>query len=480
MMHDYNEQTEALADELVEFARWRTRLDPIPLGTARSEEELAEVVGDTVTPDGIGGHRALELFRDVLAPSCLSVDFTRYLSFVPAAPTEASVLFDLVVGAFSIYGGSWIEGAGAAHAENEALRWLIELADLPSGAGGVFVPGGTVGNLSAMVGARGAAEARLAALGRPRPDRWAFVVSASAHSSVPSAAQVMDADLVAVEPDEEGRLTGEGVAEAIDRDPDRVAGVVATAGTTNAGIIDDLDGIGRACRERGVFYHVDAAYGGAALAAPSARPLFAGIELADSIIIDPHKWLFAPFDCCALLWRDPDQARAVHAQHADYLSFLDAYGDWNPSDFAIHLTRRSRGLPFWFSLATYGTDAYADALEVTLDLARRAADVIEAAPHVRLVREPGLSIVVFERLGWDGARYQAWTERAMADGTAFVVPSRYRGRPVFRFCFVNPRTTVDEIQLIIDTMADRDRPPGPGRGTGDGDRGRGPATRTGR
>ena len=118
MMHDYTEETEALADELVAFARWRTRLDPIPLGTARSDEELTELVGPTVTPDGIGGHRALELFRDVLAPACLSVDFTRYLSFVPAAPTEAAALFDLVVGAFSIYGGSWIEGSGAAHAEN--------------------------------------------------------------------------------------------------------------------------------------------------------------------------------------------------------------------------------------------------------------------------------------------------------------------------------------------------------------------------
>lgn len=452
-MHDYDDRTEALADELVEFARWRTRLDPIPLGTARSSAELDDVVGPTVTPTGIGGHRALELFREVLAPSCLSVDFTRYLSFVPAAPTEAAVLFDLVVGAFSIYGGSWIEGSGAAWAENQALRWLADLAGLPPDAGGVFVPGGTVGNLSAMVGARGVAEARLAAAGRPRPDRWAFVVASSAHSSVPSAARVMDADLIPVEPDEDGRLTGPGVAEAIDRNRDRVAGVVATAGTTNLGIVDDLTGIGRACRDRDVFLHVDAAYGGAALAAPSARPDFEGIELADSIIIDPHKWLFAPFDCCALLWRDPDQARAVHAQHADYLAFLDAYGDWNPSDFAIHLTRRSRGLPFWFSLATYGTDAYRDAIEVTLALASRAAEAIRAAPHVELVRDPGLSIVVFERLGWDGDRYQAWTERAMADGTAFVVPSRYRGRPVFRFCFVNPRTTPAEIDLILASMA---------------------------
>lgn len=451
-MHTYTNDTEALADEVVAYARWRTRLDPIPLDHPRTEEELRELCGPTVTPTGIGGHEALKLFAEVLAPACLSVDYTRYLSFVPAAPTEAAVLFDLVVGAFSIYGGSWIEGAGAVHAENEALRWLADLCGLDSAAGGVFVPGGTVGNLSALVGARGAAQADLEARGRRRPERWAFIVSDTAHSSVASAAQVMDADIIACATGTDRRLSGDAVAAALDEHGDRVAGVVATAGTTNLGIIDDLRAIGRVCRDRGTFFHVDAAYGGAALAVPETRAAFDGIELADSVIIDPHKWLFAPFDCCALLWRDPDQARAVHAQHAGYLDFLDAYGNWNPSDFAIHLTRRARGLPFWFSLATHGTEAYADAVRVTIDLAVEAGRRIEAADHLRLTWEPRLSIVVFERIGWNADEYRAWTEEMMHQGTAFVVPSRHDGKPVFRFCFVNPRTTLDEIDLIIDSL----------------------------
>ena len=451
-MHTYTAETEALADEIVDYARWRTRLDPIPLDHPKTADELRELCGPTVTPSGIGGHQALQLFAEVLAPACLSVDYTRYLSFVPAAPTEAAVLFDLVVGAFSIYGGSWIEGAGAVYAENEALRWLADLCSLPATSGGVFVPGGTIGNLSALAGARGAAEARLKAQGKTRPDRWAFVVSATAHSSIPSAANVMDAEVIAVDTGPDRRLTGAAVAAALERHGDRVAGVVATAGTTNLGIIDELEAIGSVCRERDVFFHVDAAYGGAALAVEETRAQFDGIELADSVIIDPHKWLFAPFDCCALLWRDPDQGRNVHAQHAGYLAFLDAYGDWNPSDFAIHLTRRARGLPFWFSLATHGTDAYAQAIQVTLDLALEAGKRIEAADHLRLVWDPQLSIVVFERIGWDGDDYQHWTEQMMEDGTAFVVPSRHDDKPVFRFCFVNPRTTVEEIDLIIDAL----------------------------
>jgi glutamate/tyrosine decarboxylase-like PLP-dependent enzyme len=262
----------------------------------------------------------------------------------------------------------------------------------------------------------------------------------------------MDAEVIAVGTGPDRRLTGDAVAAALDHHGDRVAGVVATAGTTNLGIVDDLASIGAVCREREVFLHVDGAYGGAALAVRSMRPAFAGIELADSVIIDPHKWLFAPYDCCALLWRDPDQARAVHAQHAGYLAFLDSYGNWNPSDFAIHLTRRARGLPFWFSLATHGTDAYADAVEVTLQLAAEAGRRIEASDHLRLVWEQQLSVVVFERVGWDAGQYQRWTEQAMDDGTAFVVPSRHDGKPVLRFCFVNPRTTVDDIDVIIDAL----------------------------
>ena len=160
-MHDFNEQTNELAKEIFDYARKRTRLDPIPLNHPKTEEELAELCGPTITPDGIGGSKALGLFTDVLEPSCLSVDYTKYLSFVPAAPTESAVLFDLVVGSASIYGGSWLEGAGAIYAENEALDWLRSLAGMPEGSGGVFVPGGTIGNLSALVAARQAAVLRL-------------------------------------------------------------------------------------------------------------------------------------------------------------------------------------------------------------------------------------------------------------------------------------------------------------------------------
>jgi glutamate/tyrosine decarboxylase-like PLP-dependent enzyme len=202
-----------------------------------------------------------------------------------------------------------------------------------------------------------------------------------------------------------------------------------------------------------VWLHVDGAYGGAALAASSVRPLFNGIERADSFIVDPHKWLFAPFDACALLYRDPTLARAAHTQHAAYLESLNLRGEWNPSDYAHHLTRRARGLPLWFSLATSGTDAYRDAVESVLSLAREAADEIRKTPGLELLNEPDLTVLLFRRDGWSSDDYEAWWRKLLDDQIAFVQPTTWRGEKVARLCFVNPRTTIDHVRAILATMA---------------------------
>jgi glutamate/tyrosine decarboxylase-like PLP-dependent enzyme len=451
-VHRYDADTERLAQAVIDYARRRMRMDPVPLDGPRPPAELYAEVGETVTEDGLGGEKVLQLFDDVLSKACISVDHPRYLSFIPAAPTEAASLFDLVVGASSIYGGSWLEGAGAVFAENQALRWLADLAGFPPEAGGVFVQGGTLGNLSALVAARHAALLRR---GGERPARWVVACSAEAHSSIAHAALVMDVDLLPVPVDERGRLTGAELERALAaHGGGDVFAVVATGGTTNFGIVDELAAVAEVCRARGLWLHVDGAYGIAALAAPSARPLFEGIERADSFIVDPHKWLFAPFDACALIYRDPAKGRAAHTQSAGYLDVLNvSAADWNPSDYAYHLTRRARGLPFWFSLAAHGTRAYADAVESTLALARAAGDEIRSRPYVELLRDPVLSVVVFRRLGWTDRQYHDWSDRLMRANYAFVTPTSHAGETVTRFAIVNPRTTLADIRGILDTMA---------------------------
>ena len=448
-MHEFTPAVEALAAEILKYSLERLKDDP-PLDGPRSAEDLFNEVGNTITAKGLGGHEALEVFTNVLAKACISTDHPRNLAFIPSAPSEFANLFDLVVGASALYGGSWQEGAGAVFAENQAIKWLIDLAGLPDSAGGVFVQGGTIGNLSALVVAR--AEARKK---HGNAERWVIACSEEAHSSIVSAANVMDVDVLQVPVDSSGRLQGATVAAAIDllhsTTNQRVFAVVATSGTTNLGIIDDLKGIGKAAHDREIWFHVDGAYGLAALCAPSVRHMFDGIEAADSFIVDPHKWLFAPYDACALVYRNPALAKQTHSQHASYLDTLKD-DNWSPSDYAIHLTRRTRGLPFWFSLAAHGTDAYAEAMEQTLVVAKQAAELVRNHPHLELLCEPELSIVAFTRQGWAASDYQKWSDQLLADQIGFIPPSSHHGQPIVRFAIVNPWTKISDIQMILDRL----------------------------
>ena len=444
-MHRYTPETEELARAIEDYARDRIA-NPQPLDRTLSAEALDSLAGETISAQGIGWRRALEIWADVLAPSTISTDHPASFAFVPGAPTKASALFDLIVGASSTIAAGWIDGAGAIWAENQALRWVADLAEYPATAGGVFVSGGSAGNLSALVTARHTA----AAVRDGRPERWRFAACDTVHSSVAAAARVMDVDILDVPHDERGRLTGEALERALDGDGGAgVFGVVASAGATNAGTVDGLAGVASVCADRGLWFHVDAAYGGGGLLAPSARALYVGIERADSFIVDPHKWLYAPYDACALLYRDPSLALAAHRQVASYLDTALSTPDWNPADYAYHLSRRARGLPLWFSLATYGTDAYREAVETVLSITKETAGVIAADPKLELIMEPDLSVVLFRRLGWGPDEYEAYWRRLLDEQIGFVQPTSWEGEKVMRLCFINPRTTMEHVRAVL-------------------------------
>jgi glutamate/tyrosine decarboxylase-like PLP-dependent enzyme len=448
-MHRISAETLALRQAVLEYSAARMDYDPVPLDRPESLEKLKELTGQTLTDAGIGGQQALALFRDILAPATVSADHPNFLSFIPAAPTEAASLFDLVVSASSIYGGSWKEGAGAIFAENQVLEFLARECGLPDGAGGVFVQGGTLGNLSALVSARQWAKAS------DRDGPWAIVCSAEAHSSLAAAARVMDVELTIAEPTPDGKFTASAADKAIAAA--RLSGLtpfalVGTAGTTNFGIVDRLDELSGVASKENLWFHVDGAYGLAGILSTEHKSLYQGIENCDSFIVDPHKWLFAPFDACALVYRNPMHAKSAHTQQADYLDVVHGDGEWNPSDYAFNLTRRVRGLPLWFSLATHGITIYRQAIARSINLARQIADVIEERDYLQLLRQPVLSVVVFERRGWDIAQYKQWSEALLESQLAFVVPSSHLGKPNTRFAIVNPRTEFTDLVKILDTM----------------------------
>jgi glutamate/tyrosine decarboxylase-like PLP-dependent enzyme len=448
-VHDWDAATELLASSVIGYAVERLTLSKDPQWGARPAEHLDEQLAGAICPEGRGGHAALALFRDVLLPACRPMDDPRMLAYVPTAPTPAANLFDLVVSASSIFAGHWESGAGAIAAENQALRWLATLAGFPDGAGGCFVTGGSAANLAALVAARHR-HRRRGGTGALR-----FATTGETHTSVRAAARVMDVGMLEIPPDDRGRLTGAALRAALAADATDGAGVfavVANVGTTNVGAIDELDAIADVCSERGWWMHVDAAYGGATLCAPSMRAALRGFERADSFGVDPHKWLFAPYDAAALVYREPQLAAEAHAQHAEYLDAIDR-GEWNPADYAFHLSRRARGLPLWFSLVTYGTDTYADAVEQTLDVARAVAADLRTRAGFTLLLEPQTSVVLFTVDGWDPATYRAWTASRARAGVALVIPTTWRGETCYRICIVNPRTTIDIVRGILDDMA---------------------------
>jgi len=455
-MHQVDQTTEQMVRSVLAYAENRLRMDPVPLdrGT-QSAADLYRVLDGVIRDEGRAPDEVLGVYSSVIAPSIISADSPRFLGFIPAAPTKASLLFDMLVSCASIQGISWLEASGAIAAENTVLRLIADEAGLPASAGGCFVSGGSAGNLSALAVARETAKSRLGpgAAGR----RLRVVVGSDAHSSIVNTLRLLEMDALVV-PTPDHRMTADTVRAALEDDQDLtdIAAVVCTSGTTNAGIVDDLAGVGTIAKANDWWFHVDGAYGGSGIFARSLRPRYAGLELADSFILDPHKWLFTPFDCCALLYRNPELARATHTQDASYLDVIHTSsdvvsdGEWNPTDYAYHLTRRARGLPLWFSLAVYGVDAYRQAIEVAADLARQTADLIKADPNLELIREPDLGVVLFRRLGWEPADYDKWAQALHEEQIAFIPPTKWDGETVGRFAFLHPHTTMDLVRQILE------------------------------
>lgn len=455
-MHHIDIELIEMTLDVMKYVIGRVSATEHQIGKPRKAEDLKLTVGETVTAKGIGGEYAFNLWKAHLANANVPVDHPRNLAFVPASPTKAAIMFDLITSASSIHGAYWMEGAGGIFCENEAMSWIVSLTGLPEGAFGVFTSGGTAANLSAIVTAR--------EHWRENPEyqreKGLIITSIGAHSSIKAMAKVADVDIVLV--DSEEHLTGEALQETIatltEHQRKCLFAVVATGGTTNAGIIDDLASIAKVCEDENLWFHVDAAYGGGALVADSVRHLFNGIEKADSITIDPHKWMFSPYDCGAVIYKNMELAKNAHSQQGSYLEIFKDEGahGFNPTDYQIQLTRRVRGLPLWFSLATHGTDRYKEAVERGLELAQIAGRLIEAHPDLELVREPSLSCVLYRRKGWQPEDYTHWTYENHRKGFALVTPTKWKNGDTFetvsRFCFINPDTTERDIQMILESM----------------------------
>lgn len=419
-------------------------------GDADSNAKLArEAVAETITVDGIGTTEAFRVFTEEISPLVMSTDSPRFWSFIPAAPSPSAMLMDAAVGASSMQACSWFEAAGPVAAEEKAAKYLCEVAGLPSTSGGVFVSGGSAANLSALTVARDKARADG---GRGK----AVLVATSAHTSIGRAAHVLDLEVHSVECPE-GKLLASDLEAKISsmsaEELSEVCAIAVTAGTTNTGLVDDLEAAAKAAQKHGWWLHVDAAYGGAGLLDERKKDLFRGIEQADSITMDPHKWWFVGYDCAALLYARPLEAAAVHTQDAAYLDALHNEDSLvNPSDMAYHLTRRARGLSLWFALAAHGTRSFEEAVASSIDQALWFAQKVRERDDLELVMEPELSIVLFRKDGWGPEQWWAWADKARKSGLGLALPTKHNEEVVGRVVLLHPNTTNEMLEALLDSI----------------------------
>ena len=438
-LHGDDSDVGDLGDRAVDWIK--QHLSHSPVGVIGDKPSLDAALAGSVTDAGLGIDGAWQRFAEVVAPNNIGLDSERFLAFIPLSPSVAAVWMDTIVSAGSFPAESWLEGAGAVAAENQVIDLLCRAAGMPLGAAGCFMSGGSIGNLSAL------------AVGRERAGgRRLVAVADTAHASVDNALHILGLEPLVVPTGPDCRLTGEALRAAI-ADRTDVGIVVATAGSTNAGVIDDLAGCADSAREIDAWFHVDGAYGLAALLLPELSDRFAGLERADSFIVDPHKWLFATGGSCALVYREPRLARDVHTQHGPYIDVLRTGDDaYNPCDLGYQLTRRASGLPIWFALAVHGVDAHRSAIRRGIELADAMADALDDDPSTELIMRPELGVVLFRRDGWGRDEWQRWATDLLRSGSAFVAPTTFKGEPVGRLVFMHPLTPnsiVDELMLSL-------------------------------
>jgi aromatic-L-amino-acid decarboxylase len=406
-------------------------------------------------PEEPGDAEALveRLAAEVL-PLAQQTDHARFLAYIPGTPTWPSVIGDLLAGGANIFGGTWLAAAGASEIEIVVLDWFKSWLGYPADAGGVLVSGGSEANLTAF------ACARLARVGAHRPEAVVYH-SAQSHSSVGRAFRVLGfaADRVrAVPVDGDRRLRTDALEIMVAGD--EAAGlrpllVAANAGATNTGAVDPLDAVADLCAERDLWLHVDGAYGGFAALSERGRALLSGIERADSITLDPHKWLSQPWGTGCLLVREPGLLERAFSMTAEYLQDVPSGGpEVNFADRGIQLTRPARALKIWLSVKTFGTGAFRDAVDRTIDLGGFAQERIERSESLELLSPATLGIVCFRRRGEGGEEVleelnAALLARFTRAGIGYLSSTRLEGRYALRICASGHRTRVEDVERVL-------------------------------
>jgi aromatic-L-amino-acid/L-tryptophan decarboxylase len=356
----------------------------------------------------------------------------RYFAYFVSTASEAGILAEMLAASLNQVGILWRASPVLQELEETTLDWLRQLLGLPDGFHGHIEDSASVGTLAALAAARGAAQGRRV-----------VVASEHAHSSIDKAARILELELRKVPVDEEYALRAELL------DLERACAVVATVGTTSAASIDPVPAIADACEAAGTWLHVDAAYAGSAAVCPELRPLFDGWERADSLVVNPHKWLATPMDCSALWTRRVDAFRDAFSLVPEYLRVSEEVVSLN--EVAIPLGRRFRALKLWFVLRSLGRQGLQAMIREHMRLAAEFERWVQEEPGWEVCAPRRFSLVCFRKEGSDEDN-EALLERVNASGEVFLSHTRLDGRYVIRLAIGSARTTEDDVRLAWNVL----------------------------
>ena len=442
-------------DAIVEH--FDTQNDKFPVATA-SRKEMDTLFSEEVPEKQKDAREVLDFVLQKVMTQSNVVSHPKSYSFVPGPSNFISAMGDALASGFNIFSGGWAASPAAAQMEIVTLNWLLKIYGFPvKRGGGIFTSGGSMANLTAIATARNV---------KCSDDfsKAVIYLSDQAHSSNIKAIRTLGfrkEQIRIIPTDGEFKIGINKLKNAIARD--KLDGwqpfcFIASAGTTNTGTVDPLNELAAICKKEKIWFHIDAAYGGAAILAKNGKQLLAGIEKADSITVDPHKWFYQPYEIGCLLVRNHKWLSGTFTEKPEYLRDIEGNeSEINFYDHGIELTRRFRALKFYMSIKTFGLKAFRKAVEYNLKLAEQTEDHLRNSNQWEVVSPATLAIINF-RFNPMGRNLtekqldkinQKISERVVASREALLVTTILNKQVVLRMCLINPRTTMEDVKSTL-------------------------------
>lgn len=420
--------------------------------------ELEKRFRESMPQTGSSAEKVLDELQQKMWDAFMHPDHPRFFAFIPTPTNFVSVMGDALASGLTVFAGTWLEASGPAEIELVTIDWLRQACGFPETAGGLFVSGGSVANITSLAVAR---HIRL----NDQTQGAVIYCSNQTHFAIQRGLGILGFQpdqLRKLNCDEDFRIDLRELKSAVAAD--RAAGknpfcVVANAGTTNSGAIDPLPELSKFCKAENLWLHSDGAFGAAAVFSERGRLLLKGLGEVDSLALDPHKWLFQPYEIGCVLVRDRSWLKETFHLLPEYMKDVAATDEEiNFCDYGIQLTRTFRALKLWMSLKVFGSDAFAAAIDYGIEMGEFAGSLISEMENWEIVTPPQLAIINFryapKGISIEDANdlnYQI-TQQMLRDGYAMIVTTQITGKIVLRFCLINPRTTQQDVRETLNRL----------------------------